>query len=174
MAAKPLQLVSGRPTEVEANITSAGAGDSGKLVALDSGGKIDQTMMPAGVGPDSISITSSENLAAGDFVNIWDDAGTPKVRKADASAASAGKAADGFVIAAVTSPAAATVYFEGSNTQLSGLTGGTVYVLSHSTPGGVVALASATTTAGHSLQILGKAHSTTALNFERADPIIRG
>ena len=174
MAAKPLHLVNNRPTEVEANVASAGAGDAGKLVALDSAGLIDPSMMPAGIGADTISIASSENLTAGDYVNIWNDSGTAKARKADASTASAGKRAHGFVLANVTSPANATVYFEGKNTAVTGLTAGTTYVLSHSTPGGVVALASGTSTAGHILQVVGSANSDTSINTEIAEPIVRG
>ncbi len=173
MAAKPLHLVSSRPTEVEANVTSAGAGDAGKLVALDAAGLIDASMMPVGVGADTASIQSSENLVAGDYVNIWNDAGTAKVRKADASTAAAAKRAMGFVLANVTSPANALVYFEGKNTAVT-VTAGTTYVLSHSAPGGVLALASATTTAGHILQVVGEAISATTIATEIEEPIVRG
>lgn len=158
--------------EVEGIQTSAGPGDAGKFAALDSTGRFSSTMMPVGVAPDVATFPASENLTAGDFINIWDDSGTWKARKADASASSAGKVAHGFILAAVTSGQTATVYFEGRNTQLSGLSPG-LYALSHSTPGAVIALASGTTTAGHILQILGKATSATELNVEIADPIIR-
>lgn len=68
-------------------------------------------------------IEASENLTAGDGVNIFDDTGTTKVRKWDATAA--GKEADGFVKEAVTSGQLATVFFSGAiNDQASGLTGG--------------------------------------------------
>lgn len=97
--------------------TSAGAGDAGKLVALDASGKIDSTMMPVGIGADTSSIQASENLAAGDFVNIHNSSGA-RVRKADAS--TAGKEAHGFVLSTTASGAQATVYFEGTNTQVSG------------------------------------------------------
>ncbi len=173
MADKPLQLVNNRVTEVEAKVVSAGAGDAGKVVALDSTGKLDSSVMPTGIGADVAVIEATENLAAGDFVNIYDSTG-PKVRKADATTAAAGKQAHGFVIAGVTSGQNATVYFEGSNGQLSSLTPGATYVLSHTTPGGVTILASATTTAGHILQPLGVAISTTAVNVEIAKPIVRG
>ena len=109
----------GTLTEQAAIQSSAGAGDAGKLVALDAAGLLAQSMMPTGIGPDTKDIPTSENLAAGDYVNIWDDTGTAKVRKADGS--SIGKEAHGFVLAAVTSPANAAVYFEGKNNQLSGL-----------------------------------------------------
>jgi hypothetical protein len=74
--------------------------------------------MPTGIGADTASITASEALAAGDLVNIYDSTGA-KCRKADAS--TSGKEAHGFVLAAVESAASATVYFEGSNTQVTGI-----------------------------------------------------
>lgn len=146
--------------------TSAGAGDAGKLVALDASGKIDSTMMPVGIGADTASIQASENLAAGDFVNIYDSAGA-RVRKADAS--TSGKEAHGFVLSATSSGAQATVYFEGTNTQVSGQTPGDVF-LSPSTPG--VGTGTAPSAAGQVVQKIGVAVSATAVNFERSTPII--
>ena len=96
----------GTITEVASLQSSAGAGDAGKIPALDAAGRLDNSMMPSGIGADTASVTSSENLAAGDLVNIWNSTGA-KVRKADAT--TAGKEAHGFVLSAVTSPAAATV-----------------------------------------------------------------
>ena len=146
--------------------TSAGAGDAGKLVALDASGKIDSTMMPVGIGADTSSIQASENLAAGDFVNIHNSAGA-RVRKADAS--TAGKEAHGFVLSAAANGAQATVYFEGTNTQVSGQTPGDVF-LSPGTPG--VGTSTAPTAAGQVVQKIGVAVSATAGNFERSTPII--
>lgn len=120
-------------TIVNSKTSSAGAGDSGKIPALDSAGLLDSSFMPVGVGADTAPITASEALTAGDFVNIHISSGI-KVRKADAT--TAGKEADGFVLASVSSSATATVYFRGSNTAVSGLTAGTEYVLS-TTAGGV-------------------------------------
>lgn len=174
MADKYLTLdANNRRIEREATTTSSGAANAGDIPALDPNGRLHESMMPVGVGADVMVAPSSENLAAGDYVNLWSDAGTLKVRKADASAASAAKLADGFVKENVTSPANATVYFDGANDQVSGLTAGVIYALSHSVPGGVVALASATTTAGHTLQVVGKATSATSISTEIGDPIIR-
>lgn len=158
-AQKPLQLVAGVPTEVSALDSSAGAGDAGKIVALDAAGLLNANMMPAGIGQNLDSIVSFENLAAGDFVNIFDDTGTIKVRKADAN----GKKAHGFVLAAVTAPAAASVYGPGElNSQLSGLTIGAEYFLSE-TPGAVTT--TAPTTSGAYVQPLGVAKATTAIRM---------
>lgn len=161
MADKYLYLNSGVPTEKSAVTTSAGAGDSGKIVALDSTGKLDTTMMPTGLAADTALIAASENLAAGDFVNVYNDTGTPKCRKADASAA--GKHAHGFVLSAVTAPADATVYFEGSNNQVSGATAGDVF-LSATVPGGSTSTAPSGT--GKVVQKLGVATSATVINYE--------
>lgn len=154
-------------TIVNSKTTSAGAGDSGKIPALDSAGLLDSSFMPVGVGADTAPITASEALTAGDFVNIHISSGI-KVRKADAT--TAGKEADGFVLASVSSSATATVYFRGSNTAVSGLTAGTEYVLS-TTAGGVLAVASAPTGTGKVNQRLGKAASANVLNFQRGMPI---
>lgn len=123
MANKYIELnaTSGELTQVEGTVTSAGAGDAGEIIALDSSGKIDISLLPTGIGPDVAIVLASENLSAGDYVNIYDNTGTPNVRKADASNS---REAHGFVLSAVSSAANATVYFEGGNNGLSGLTPG--------------------------------------------------
>lgn len=166
-AKKYLSHAAGRIQEVTATVASAGAGDDGKLIALDATGKLDSSVMPVGIGADTASITASENLAAGDYVNIWDSTGA-KVRKADA--ATSGKEAHGFVLAAVTSGASATVYFEGQNTQKTGLTPGARQYLSAATPGGTVTTPPSAT--GNIVQYLGNAVSTTAITTEIDDGII--
>jgi hypothetical protein len=166
MAAKKfLRSVAGVLTEVFGVTTSAGAGNDGDIVALDASGRIDATMMPTGIGADTKAITTSEALAAGDFVNLHISSGI-KARKADATVA--GKAADGFVIAAVGSGASAAVYFDGPNTQVSGLTPGTEMFLS-TTAG--LPTATVPSGAGNVAQRLGIAVSATEINFERGTPV---
>lgn len=152
-------------TIVNGTTTSAGAGDADKVVALDASGRIDSTMMPTGIGADTASITTSEALAAGDLVNIHNSTGA-KVRKADAT--TSGKEAHGFVLAAFGSGVAATVYFEGTNTSVTGLTPGVQFLAT--TAGGAVAAAPAA--AGNVVQRVGIAISATALNFEAGVPIV--
>ena len=152
---------------LNAKTTSAGAGDSGKVVALDGSGRIDLTMMPSGIGADTASILASEALAAGDLINIWNNVGTANMRKADAS--TSGKEAHGFVLAAVSNGASGSAYFEGSNTQQTGLTPG-VQFLSATTPGKATNVAP--TGAGKIVQRVGLATSATAFNFEAGDPIV--
>jgi hypothetical protein len=174
---------------VNSKNTSAGAGDAGKLPALnasgilddtiinatvtssankipklDGSGKLDVTLMPVGIGADTTVITTSEALAAGDFVNVWNSTGA-KARKADAT--TAGKHAMGFVLTAFGSGAAATVYFEGTNTQVTGQTPGDVYL--------ATTAGTATTTApsgtGNVVQAIGVATSATSINFQYNRPI---
>jgi hypothetical protein len=152
-------------TIVNGKNTSAGAGDAAKLVALDATGRIDQTMMPVGVAADVAVITTSEALAAGDLVNIWNSTGA-KARKADATVS--GKEAHGFVLAAVSSGAAATVYFEGMNTQVTGLTPGACFL--HTTAG--LSSNTAPSAAGNVVQRVGFATSATTLNFQSDLPIV--
>lgn len=147
-------------TEKASLQTSAGAGDAGKIPALDASGRLDSSMMPAGIGADTAAIATSESLAAGDFVNIYDNAGTANVRKADAT--TAGKEAHGFVLAAFTHPTTATVYFEGPNTAVTGRTPGVQYL--------ATTAGTSTTTApsgtGNVVQRIGVATSATNINFE--------
>ena len=153
------------PAVLNAAASSAGVGDAAKIVQLDGTGRIDSTMMPVGIGADTATITASENLAAGDFVNIHNSTGA-KVRKADAT--TAGKEAHGFVLGAVTSGNPATVYFEGTNTGITGATPGVVYL--HTTAGGYTATAPSST--GNAVQRVGIAVSATAINFEPHPPVI--
>lgn len=160
-AKKYLSHAAGRIQEVQATVASAGAVDDGKIVALDTTGRLDASIMPVGIGADTANIQASENLAAGDFVNVWDSGGA-RVRKADAS--TSGKEAVGFVLASVTSGSNATVYFEGSNTQVTGKTVGARQYLSASTPG--AATETPPTGAGNVVQFLGVAVSATSITVE--------
>lgn len=165
MAAKSfLRLVAGVFTEIKGIVVSAGAGNDGDLVALDSTGRLDNSVMPVGIGADTKQITTSEALAAGDWVNLWNSTGL-KARKADAT--TAGKEVWGFVLAAVSSGATATVYFEGTNNQVTGQTVGPVFLQTTAGTGG----ATAPSAAGNIVQMLGVALSATEVNFERGTPV---
>lgn len=165
--AKYLKTSNGVLVEQAAINTSAGAGDEGKIPALDAAGRLAANMMPTGFGADVQSIQASENLAAGDYVNVHTVSAAARIRKADAT--SAGKEADGFVLAAVTSGQNGDVYFEATNNQVTGQTAGGDVFLS-TTPG--AGTATCPTGTGNVQQRLGKAISTTAVNFERGTPIV--
>ena len=165
-AKKFLRLVNGVLTEIFGVQMSAGVANAGDLVSLDDTGRIHTSMLPVGIGADTATLTASETLAAGDWVNVWNDAGTFKVRKADAT--TAGKEAHGFVLTAVTSGNPATVYFEGTNTQVTGQTPGPVYLQTTAGRGG----ATIPSASGNVVQNLGVAVSATGVNFERGTPVV--
>lgn len=156
----------GTLTEKASIQSSAGAGDAGKIPALDAAGRLDTSMMPTGIGADTASVLASENLTAGNFVNIYNNGGTANCRKADAT--TTGKEANGFVLSAVTSGQQATIYFEGSNTQVAGATPGNVFLATTagaSTP-------TAPSSSGNVVQRIGVATSATSINVEFGQPIV--
>lgn len=120
--------------------TSAGAASAGLIPALNNAGLIDDSMLPSSQVMPVLTVPTSENLAAGAIVNLYSNAGTLTARNANATDAT--KPAVGFVLAAVTSPANASVYFGGNmNNQCAGLTLGSHVFLSASVAGGVTATA---------------------------------
>lgn len=160
-------FLSGARQLVTAIATSAGVADANKIVSTNSTGRLDTTLMPPGLGLDTSSVIASETLAAGDFVNIYNNSGTRNMRKADASN---GRPAHGFVLASVTSGSTGTVYHSGENTAVSSLTPGAELYLSATTPGGFTA--TAPTASGQIIQTLGYASSATSLNYEFDSPVL--
>jgi|SRR3989304_3362398 len=149
---------------VNSTASSAGAGDVGKLPSLDGSGKLDTSFMPVGIGADTAAVATSETLAAGDLVNIWNNTGAA-VRKADATT---NKPAHGFVLAAFTHPTTATVYFDGSNTGVTGLTPGIQFLQTAAGTAGLTAPSGS----GNIVQRVGVAVSATLLNFNSNQPIV--
>lgn len=155
----------GRKVQKEAVDASAGAGDAGKIPALNGAGKFDPSFFPTGIGPEVRTITASENLAAGDLVNIHESTGF-KVRKADAT--NPAKQADGFVLAAVTSGQPATVWPEEAIiTGLSGIEAKTYFLsataglFTDDPPAG----------AGNLVQEIGRGISATEIMFRPGEPV---
>lgn len=122
--------------------------------------------LPTGIGE---SYTAGENLSAGDLVFLNSSG---QLMKADAN--SMGKEAIGFVKTAVTSGNPGTMYRdEGEITGLTGLTAGTLYILSNTTPGGVMAASNYTSlTSPDFYQAVGRATSTTVLQFRAGQTIL--
>ncbi len=167
MVDKYLGLVSGVETEVVATVTGGTVAQDGKIVALDTSGRLDPSIMPVGVVADTHNATAFESLSsASPFVYIRSDG-----QVANASAATGGNPTIGFVLANVAAAAQALVYFEGRVTGLSGLTVGARYYLSDATPGGLTA--TPVTGAGKLHQYLGRAVSATTLSFEPDNHILR-
>ena len=170
MVAKTLlRLVSGKITAIQGTVASAGAGNDGDIVALDGAGKIDLSVLPVGVGPDTkiLPVSDATGLVAGNYVNIFDDGGTESVRLADNSN---GRAAHGFVVAAFADASNATIYFEGANAGLAGLASGRVYL---GTAGGVIQTPlTPVTDTGKIHQLLGVSLSATEVNTDIDDCIL--
>lgn len=172
------QIADGNVTRADLNTADSGKAVVRKIVqgtgitlsstGADSGTG-DVTINADAGGAPAIVLDAVEGLAAGDLVNIFNDAGTPKVRLADASTE---KQADGFVTEAVTADDPATVHSSGVNDQLTGLTGGVEQYLSATTPGGVTA--TAPTGSGNLVQRVGKAISATELDFKKGTVFQRG
>ena len=167
MADKFLIQSGGRLKEHAATAASTGVAEAGDIVALDSTGKLDDSLFPAGMGAEIKVLPASGALAAGDFVNVFDDAGTLKVRKAVADVV--GKEAHGFVLDPVVDTADASVYCEGINNELSALTGGPMMYLSAATAGQATGTAPSAT--GNIVQCIGFRLSATEITFEPHTPI---
>ena len=163
MAGKYIELNNGQLAEKAALSSSAGAADANKIVSTNGEGKLDVTLMPDGIAADVAVLPASEDLSAGQLVNVFDDSGTAKARKADASN---GRRAVGFVKAAVTSGQNATVFKEGTMAG-SGLTIGSPTYLG--TNGAATQTAPSTT--GHISQEIGVAISATEIEFEPQQPV---
>jgi len=161
---KFMTLDDGKKKLVAANDVSAGAGDAGKLVALNPDGQIDPSMIPS---LEVKNVESFENLTAGDFVNLFLDGGVIKARKADNSN---GRPAHGFVKDTVVAPATVNVFESDFNTNLSGLnTGDRVYL---GTTGNVIQVPLDEEVVSGSLhQYLGIATSATEMLVEIQDCI---
>ncbi len=164
---KFLNLENGKKKLESAISSSSGVSDAGKIIQLDPNGKIDSSLLPAGIGEDAIEIATFEDVSAGDFVNIFDNGGNAGIRKADKTN---GRDANGFVLESATAPAPVKVFFEGTNSQLSGLVIGSRYYLD--TAGAVTNVP--TTTTGELHQYLGKAFSASELTTEKDDCIVIG
>lgn len=164
-----LALLGANKSEVPALQVSTGASDADKIVATGADGRLDRSMLPDDPG---VLLPASENIAAGALINIWNDAGTAKIRNADASGGVA-KQAHGYAPDPITSGATGlAVLGDEVITGLSSITPGASYYLSGTTPG-----AFSTTppsTGGHIRQFVGVGITASELNFKAGDePIIR-
>jgi len=108
-------LSNGEQKAREGITTYSGAGDNGKLVALDANGLLSATLLPSqATGP--LLVPMSEALTQGQWVNLYNNGGVLNVRKAD-STLSGGvvKLAHGFVLDTPVFPGSANVYTFGLN-----------------------------------------------------------
>lgn len=167
MAIKRLINVNTNGTQQEYSgvATSAGAGSADDIPRLDSNGRLDVSFMPTGFAQDATSATAGEALSAGDFVYF---SGASTVSKADATLPA--KQARGYVNASVLNGGTATVFYDDTNTGLTGLTAGATYYLD--TIAGSVTT-TPTVTTGHIVQEVGFATSATSLRVNIQESIIR-
>lgn len=166
MADKYISLLNGIDTEVEATVIGGNVSKAGDIVALDASGRLDESVMPVGIGADVASVVAAETLQAGRLVYI-----NASGQAALASAAVSGFAAKGFVRETYNSAQTAMVYFEGRLTGLTGLTPGARYYLSDATPGTVTNTPVSGTGKKH--QFIGCAIDATSISFEADDYIVR-
>lgn len=152
-------------SEVEATAVG-GVSQANKIPALDLTGRLDPTMMPTGVGAETSALPAFGAVAAGDFVNVFNDSGTAKVRKADASSATA--PAHGFVLEAFGAGETATVYWSGLNSGVTGLTPGQHFL--STTPGASNHVAPSGS--GQIVQRLGMCVAGNLIYFNPQDPIL--
>lgn len=114
------------------------------------------------------SITATEPISAGDFVNVYDLGGSARIRKAIAT--SPALRAHGYVKNAVSTGASGLVFYDKINSSISGLTSGTGYFLSDIVPGGVSL--SVPTVSGRISQSLGYATTPTRIKVNIEEPLI--
>lgn len=155
-------ILNGVLTGIAALVSSSGAADAGKIVATGSDGRLDESLMPVGIGANTTPATATEEIGAGKFVNFHSSAGALSIRLADNSN---NRPANGFVKELVTSGAEGTVYpLDSTNAGLSGLTPGTRYFLGQA--GAVIATPldpAVEANYGKVTQFLGTAKSATEL-----------
>lgn len=149
------------PTLVAAVQTSAGAGDAGKIVALNSSGLIDSTMLPTS---SAVTRTASEAISAGALINEWNNSGTINVRNADNSTY---KPAHGYAPSSITSSGSGSVYL-GYGPAITGLSSKTVGAEQFLGTAG--ALTETAPTSAALLQKVGVGATATSVDFLLADP----
>ena len=143
---------------------SATPGNS-KYYGTDSGGTKGWFTLPSGTGE---TYTAGENIAAGDLVYLNSSG---QLMKADAN--TIGKEAIGFCQAAIASAASGLMYRDqGQITGLTGLTAGSLYALSNTTAGGVLLASTISLTSPDFFQAVGRATSTTVLQFKAGPTIL--
>ena len=160
-------LTTGKQALISAITNSAGIADANKIVSTGTDGKLNISLFPAGVDVQAENAIASEALASGNWINIFDDAGVRKIRKADAAN---NRPANGFVLEGIASGESGIFYAAGINAQLSGLAPGATYFLSADTPG-TLTNTMPSLTSGNFVQFLGYASSATSLRFEYDEPI---
>lgn len=155
------ELATGEPAEKEATQQSNGTENAGDIPALNSNGKLDESLLPETVGGNVRALPAAEALTANDLVYVGDNNGTPAAFRA--TGATGGHPATGFVKKSATTGETINVYFEGIVSGQSGLRIGSTVFLGDS-------LGSSTQVplngSGKLSQVVGEAISSTEFSFE--------
>jgi hypothetical protein len=159
----------GKTTLLTAINTSTGVTDANKILSTNSLGQLDASFMPAGVEIQTESATATEDLVAGNFINFYDNGGTPSVRKAISN--DVDKIAHGFILNNFLTGTIVLAYTKGVNTSLPS-TEGLKYYLS-ATTAGLGTTTVPTQTSGSFQQFLGAGVPSGVL-FELDDVIYFG
>ncbi|KTT33810.1 hypothetical protein SB18R_03220 [Pseudomonas oryzihabitans] len=172
-----LRMVNGRLQQIAGVVVSSGSSNAGDLVALGDNGRLDDSVMPAGVGANTQPLVASGAIGAGKFVNFFQDSSTsPSTLKMRLADNSNGRVAHGFVLSAVADAATGIAYpMDAVNSALSGLSPGVEYYLG--TSGGIITpaldeTASANQGVGKVSQYVGIAKSATELVTNDSDAVI--
>lgn len=161
-ANKYISIVGDHEQEVLPAVVSAGAPDANKIVALDSTGHLDASVLPSGITPDQKAGTSNGTITAKDICYI-ETAGTITRASAAAGTPHAGL---GWALTSVATGQPIVIQLQGIIAGLSALTPGARYFLSNVTPGGIIIGSSAPAATGELWQYIGTALSATELQFE--------
>lgn len=145
--------------------SSSGVADGGKLISTDDDGFLDPSFLRDG---EVLIREASEDLDAGDFVNVFDDGGVAKARKAEASGPST--KAVGYITNNFLDGEQATILGEGILSGQTGLTIGEPVFLSL-TAGDITQ--TPPTGVGEIWQQVGVAISATEVRVEIGEPICR-
>ena len=150
----------------EAIDASAGSADAGKIPALNAQGKLDESLLPVF---DSASYEASENLSAGDLVNLFNDGGVTKMRRADRTNQ---RQADGYVRDNINSGDTGTMYRDGEVTGKTFAAADIGKSLYLDVTGQPSVGANDADTAGQYRQKVGRVETTTSMQFEKGEVVV--
>ena len=172
MANNFLKLVGGVQTREKTLDSSTGAADAGRIPELNEDGKIDLTMIPAGIGQEFVEVEIGEDLDAGDLVYVAGDGKAYKAVATGLVSEAQGFVKEDYVLDEEDEEGAplAKVYADEFNTYKTGLTVGAVYYLSPDVPGDVTTTAPSVD--GQIVQRVGRAKAATILQVEIDQPIL--
>jgi hypothetical protein len=146
-------------------IAGGGGGGGGSVTSVTAG---DESIIIGGTATDPTvranttkTAVASQALTGGDWVTVYDNAGTPTVRKADWTLGQAGEC-NGYVAANVANGGTATVFISGINAHVSGMVTGDVWLAGT----GLGTNTAPASTAGNISQRIGRALSATAVGIE--------